>query len=116
MRLAYYRHAQRNAYGRDVHQQSRLFAPDFPLTNVWTDTSVPGFTSEKVYVQTTPRVIQRCLLMATDPGDLMMDCTFGSGMWHRGALEFGASRFDVVRFDQNKTVRILARQSISKLL
>jgi adenine-specific DNA-methyltransferase len=54
--------------------------PVFPLTNVWSDTSVAGFTSEKVYVvQTTPKAVQRCLLMSTDPGDLVLDITCGSG-------------------------------------
>jgi len=54
--------------------------PVFPITNLWSDTGIAGFTSEKVYVvQTTPRVIQRCLLMTTDPGDLVLDITCGSG-------------------------------------
>lgn len=53
---------------------------DFPysvLPNVWTD--VMG-ESERVYVvQTNTRVIERCLLMTTDPGDLALDITCGSG-------------------------------------
>lgn len=56
---------------------------DFPyikFTNVWTDTVRGGINSEKIYVvQTTVKVIQRCMLMATNPGDLVLDPTCGSG-------------------------------------
>ncbi|OHY82027.1 site-specific DNA-methyltransferase [Marinobacter sp. AC-23] len=53
----------------------------FPRTNVWTDTGVAGFTSSrKMYVvQTNEKVIERCVLMTTDPGDLVFDPTCGSG-------------------------------------
>ncbi len=51
----------------------------FPLSNVWTDV-VSGFMPDKVYVvQTRREVIDRCVLMATDPGDLVLDPTCGSG-------------------------------------
>ncbi len=51
-----------------------------PLNNVWTDTSAAGFAERKVYVvETNTKVIQRCLLMTTDPGDLVLDPTCGSG-------------------------------------
>ncbi|MBW3565435.1 MAG: site-specific DNA-methyltransferase [Acidobacteria bacterium] len=51
--------------------------PVTPLSNVWQDTSAP---SQKQYVvQTSNRVIQRCVLMTTDPGDLVLDPTCGSG-------------------------------------
>lgn len=55
--------------------------PVFPRSNVWTDTGVAGFTSDrKVYVvQTNQKVIERCMLMTTDPGDLVLDPTCGSG-------------------------------------
>ena len=57
------------------------YASDFPgreITNLWTDTS--GGRSEKAYiVETNPKVIQRCTLMTTDPGDLVLDPTCGSG-------------------------------------
>lgn len=55
---------------------------DFPIRligNVWTDTN-SGFMANKVYVvQTLNKVIERCLLMTTDPGDLVLDPTCGSG-------------------------------------
>jgi adenine-specific DNA-methyltransferase len=62
-----------------------------PLTNVWVDTGVAGFTSErKIYVvQTNEKVIRRCLLMATDPGDLVLDPTCGSGTTAAVAEQWG---------------------------
>ena len=60
----------------------RRLVTDFPwteYTNVWTDTVVGSFLEDKVYVvQTSPKVIARCLLMTTDPGDLVLDPTCGS--------------------------------------
>lgn len=57
--------------------------PARPLTNLWTDTqpgSVFSGADERLYVvQTTQRVVERCLLMTTDPGDLILDPTCGSG-------------------------------------
>jgi adenine-specific DNA-methyltransferase len=53
--------------------------PFTPLTNLWSDTMGTG-EKDKVYiVQTTTKVIHRCLLMTTDPGDLVLDPTCGSG-------------------------------------
>ena len=48
-----------------------------PITSFWTDTSAP--TNMQYAVQTSPKVIERCLLMTTDPGDLVLDPTCGSG-------------------------------------
>jgi hypothetical protein len=60
----------------------KLLYSDFPYTsllNSWSDT-VAGYSERKLYVvQTQPKVIQRCLLMTTDPGDLVLDPTCGSG-------------------------------------
>lgn len=54
--------------------------PVFPITNLWVDTGTSGFADKKAYVvQTLPSVIERCLLMTTDPGDLVLDPTCGSG-------------------------------------
>src|SRR4030065_741785 len=53
--------------------------PAFALTNLWADTQ-SGSGMEKTYVvQTNTKVIERCLLMSTDPGDLVLDPTCGSG-------------------------------------
>ncbi len=52
----------------------------FPDNNVWSDTGIAGYASDKRYVvETSEKVIQRCLLMVTDPGDLVVDPTCGSG-------------------------------------
>ncbi len=55
--------------------------PAFPLSNMWTDTLGQNqFGGTKVYaVQTAISAVQRCLLMTTDPGDLVLDPTCGSG-------------------------------------
>lgn len=51
-----------------------------PLTHLWDDTVTSGFADKKVYVvQTSPLALERCLLMTTDPGDLVLDPTCGSG-------------------------------------
>lgn len=60
----------------------KLFFEDAPvsqLSNLWPDTA-GGFTEGKTYVvQTNPKVVERCVLMTTDPGDLIIDPTCGSG-------------------------------------
>jgi len=56
--------------------------PLTPLTNVWSDTGSAGYSSQdpkRYVVQTDTSVIQRCILMATDPSDLILDPTCGSG-------------------------------------
>jgi adenine-specific DNA-methyltransferase len=68
--------------------------------NVWSDTGSGNFTDEKVYiVQTNAKVIERCLLMASDPGDLVLDPTCGSGttaivaeQWGRRWITIDTSR------------------------
>jgi adenine-specific DNA-methyltransferase len=53
--------------------------PAYPMNNSWDDTA-NSFMADKVYVvQTNTKVIERCLLMTTDPGDLVLDPTGGSG-------------------------------------
>ena len=61
--------------------------PVTPLGNVWQDTSAP---SDKIYVvQTSNLVVQRCMLMTTDPGDLVLDPTCGSGTTAYVAEQWG---------------------------
>ena len=73
----------------------RRYSSDFPvrpLGNLWNDTQFGGFVHEeqKIYVvQTLARVIQRCLLMTTDPGDLCLDPTCGSGTTAYVAEQWG---------------------------
>jgi adenine-specific DNA-methyltransferase len=74
--------------------------PAFPISNRWDDTTTAGFASDKVYVvQTNTKVIERCLLMCTDPGDLIVDPTCGSGtsaavaeQWARRWITIDTSR------------------------
>lgn len=77
--------------------------PYFPRHNVWTDVSTGGFTDTKTYVvQTVGKIVQRCILMATDPGDLVLDPTCGSGttayvaeQWGRRWITIDTSRVAV---------------------
>jgi adenine-specific DNA-methyltransferase len=71
-----------------------------PIDNVWSDTGTGGFLEPKIYVvQTIQKIIQRCVLMATDPGDLVLDPTCGSGttayvaeQWARRWITIDTSR------------------------
>lgn len=69
-----------------------FYYDDFPvmeLSNMWPDTT-GGFTETKKYVvQTNPKIIQRCILMTTDPDDLVFDPTCGSGTTAYLAEEWG---------------------------
>lgn len=63
--------------------------PLFPHSNFWEDTTTGG-AQDKIYVvQTVKEVIQRCLLMTTDPGDLILDPTCGSGTTAFAAEQWG---------------------------
>ncbi len=54
--------------------------PVYEIDNVWNDTTISGYGRKKQYVvETSTKVIERCLLMTTDPGDLVLDPTCGSG-------------------------------------
>jgi hypothetical protein len=56
--------------------------PVFPVTSMWDDTVSSGFGDPKLYVvQTNSRIAERCIQMTTDPGDLVLDPTCGSGTW-----------------------------------
>lgn len=84
----------------------RRFSDDFPfqqIGNIWTDTITGNFTDDKVYVvQTGVKVIERCMHMTTEPGDLVLDITCGSGttayvaeMWGRRWITVDTSRVPV---------------------
>ena len=59
------------------------------LTNMWTDTTSGGFEGKIYVVQTTAKAIRRLILMATDPGDLVLDPTCGSGTTAYAAEQLG---------------------------
>jgi adenine-specific DNA-methyltransferase len=82
-------------------------APYTSLTNFWTDTSAP---SDKHYVvQTSVKVVQRCILMTTDPGDLVFDPTCGGGTTALVAERWGRRWITV---DTSRVPLALTRQSL----
>jgi adenine-specific DNA-methyltransferase len=84
--------------------------PVFPMNNSWDDTVTAGFASNKMYVvQTNEKVIQRCLLMATDPGDLALDPTCGSGTTATVAEQWGRRWITI---DTSRVALALARARI----
>ncbi len=80
------------------------------MANVWLDTQTGAFTDDKVYVvQTNTKVIERCLLMATDPGDLVLDPTCGSGSTAYVSEQWGRRWITV---DTSRIALALARARI----
>lgn len=91
----------------------RMYGDDYPIvriTNYWDDVRAGGFGEAKVYVvQTTADVIQRCILMATDPGDLVLDPTCGSGTTATVAEQWGRRWITI---DTSRVALALARVRI----
>ena len=87
------------------------YAGDFPgrsITNQWTDTA--GSRPGRMYVvETNPKVIQRCLLMTTDPGDIVLDPTCGSGATAYIAEQWGRRWITI---DTSRVAVALARQRL----
>ena len=84
--------------------------PVSPLTSNWTDTVISGFSDPKLYVvQTNSKVIQRCMLMTTDPGDLVLDPTCGSGTTAFVAEQWGRRWITI---DTSRVPLALARQRL----
>jgi adenine-specific DNA-methyltransferase len=80
------------------------------MSNVWLDTQTGAFTDDKIYVvQTNAKVIERCLLMATDPGDLVLDPTCGSGTTATVAEQWGRRWITI---DTSRVALALARARI----
>jgi adenine-specific DNA-methyltransferase len=89
------------AFGKNLNH--KRYHRDFPsreINSLWNDIRSGGFQDQKVYVvQTQTPVIERCILMATDPGDLVLDPTCGSGttaavgeQWGRRWITIDTSR------------------------
>jgi adenine-specific DNA-methyltransferase len=89
------------------------FADDFPfrpINNIWDDTRQSGFGDPKIYVvQTVRKVIERALLLTTDPGDLVCDPTCGSGTTAHVAEQW-ARRW--ITIDTSRVALALARARI----
>jgi len=85
---------------------------DFPareLNHLWTDT-ISSFLSDKRYVvQTNAKTIRRCLAMATDPGDLVIDPTCGSGTTAFVAEELGRRWITI---DTSRVALAIARERL----
>jgi adenine-specific DNA-methyltransferase len=82
----------------------------FPIADNWDDTSIAGFTADKRYVvETSPKVVERCILMTTDPGDLVLDPTCGSGTTAHAAEQWGRRWITI---DTSRVALALARSRI----
>ncbi|MFM2218117.1 MAG: hypothetical protein RL240_2435 [Planctomycetota bacterium] len=91
------------------------FLQDYPvraISNVWADISgsIQSRTDPKVYVvQSSTTLVQRCVLMATDPGDLVLDPTCGSGTTATVAEQWGRRWITI---DTSRVALALARARI----
>jgi len=90
---------------------------DFPyqsFNDIWDDTRTSGFGEPKIYVvQTMSRVIARCILMTTDPGDLVFDPTCGSGTTACAAEQWGRRW---ITCDTSRVAVSLAKQRLMTAL
>jgi adenine-specific DNA-methyltransferase len=88
----------------------RLFYEDFPYRKITASWQDVGVSYSKIYaVQTSPSVIQRCLLMTTDPGDLVFDPTCGSGTTAYVAEQWGRRW---ITCDTSRVALTLAKQRL----
>ena len=86
--------------------------PYFPIINSWDDTSFGGFVGDqkRIYVvQTYTKVVERCLLMTSDPGDLALDITCGSGTTAYVAEQWGRRW---ITCDTSRVAITLAKQRL----
>ncbi len=87
-----------------------FFADDYPvmeITNQWTDTQ--GARGKAYAVQTATKILERCLLMTTDPGDLVFDPTCGSGTTAYVAEQWGRRW---ITCDTSRVALTLAKQRL----
>ncbi|WP_031025470.1 site-specific DNA-methyltransferase [Streptomyces sp. NRRL WC-3725] len=83
--------------------------PAYPINNLWEDTQ-SGSGMDKIYVvQTNTKVVERCMLMATDPGDLALDPTCGSGTTAYVAEQWGRRWITI---DSSRVAITLARHRL----
>lgn len=84
--------------------------PHQPITANWTDTITGQYSDPRVFVvQTATKVIQRCLLMTTDPSDLVLDITCGSGTTAFVAEQWGRRW---ITCDTSRVALTLAKQRL----
>ena len=97
-------------YATDANIYYISYHADYPvqsLTNLWDDTR--GEMNAIYVVQTSTKVIERCLLMATSPGDLVLDPTCGSGTTAYVAEGWGRRWITI---DTSRVAVALARQRL----
>jgi adenine-specific DNA-methyltransferase len=91
----------------------KRYEDDFPfvqLTNNWADTAQGGMAMNKIYVvQTVETTVERCLLMTTDPGELVLDITCGSGTTVYAAENWGRRW---ITCDTSRVAITLAKQRL----
>ncbi|GAB3679023.1 site-specific DNA-methyltransferase [Salinisphaera aquimarina] len=81
--------------------------PAYPTSNIWTD--VAGASGIIYVVQTSATIVRRCLQMATDPGDLVLDPTCGSGTTATVAEQWGRRWITI---DTSRVALALARARV----
>ena len=95
------------------HPYLVAFHEDNPLStmnNIWTDSGSASTSYEKIYVvQTSARQVQKCILMATDPGDLVVDPTCGAGTTAYVAEQWGRRWITI---DTSRVALALARARV----
>lgn len=87
------------------------FRDDFPviaINNIWLDTVI-GSQEKQYVVQSSEKTIKRCLLMTTDPGDLVLDITCGSGTTAYVAEQWGRRW---ITCDTSRVAITLAKQRL----
>ena len=77
------------------------------ISNIWTD--LAGATDKVYVVQTTTKIVERCMLMTSDPGDLVLDPTCGSGTTAYVAEQWGRRWITI---DTSRVALALARARI----
>ena len=94
-----------NVYFRQYHSDY----PVMHLENSWHDTAAGYSEGKKYVVETNPKIIQRCMLMTTDPGDLVLDITCGSGTTAFVAEQWGRRW---ITCDTSRIALTIAKQRI----
>lgn len=90
----------------------KLYFEDFPFTNLsnlWVDTMGTAEKNKVYVVQTTSKAVERCMLMSSDPGDLVLDITCGSGTTANVAEQWGRRW---ITCDTSRVALTLAKQRL----
>jgi adenine-specific DNA-methyltransferase len=96
------------ALGDSIYQV--MYYDDYPvteITNMWDDTR--GEMNRQYVVQTATKIVERCMLMSTDPGDLVIDITCGSGTTAYVAEQWGRRW---ITCDTSRIALTLAKQRL----